>query len=61
MTTCHCDGPPHPFRPSWCGSGRGRDGRPINKLRAAAELEVRAAQLRAEASAEPEGREEADR
>jgi hypothetical protein len=18
MTTCHCDGPPHPYDPSWC-------------------------------------------
>ena len=29
MATCHCDGPPHTYDPSWCGVGRGDDGRPI--------------------------------
>jgi hypothetical protein len=49
MTTCHCDGPAHTYTPGWCRSGRDRDGNPINKRIAAAELELRAAQLRAEA------------
>ena len=29
MTTCHCDGPPHAYNPSWCGVGRGDNGGPI--------------------------------
>lgn len=52
MATCHCDGPPHAYTPSWCRAGRGADGRPINKVLAAAQLEVQAAQLRAEAESE---------
>jgi len=51
MSNCHCDGPPHAYSPGWCGAGRGDDGHPINKRIAAAQLELRAAQLRAEAEA----------
>ncbi len=50
MTTCSCDGPPHLYDPKWCGAGRATgSGEPINKRLAAAELELRAARLRAEA------------
>jgi hypothetical protein len=31
MTMCHCDGPPHPYDPSWCGVGRGDNGKPIGQ------------------------------
>lgn len=50
MSVCVCDGPPHPYDPSWCGAGkRSRDGGPVDKRVEAAELELRAARLRAEA------------
>lgn len=55
MTMCSCDGPPHHYNPSWCGAGvkSGTPNRePINKRLAAAELELRATRLRAEAEAE---------
>lgn len=52
MATCWCDGPAHTYDPSWCRAGRNQDGKPINKLIAAAQLELQAAQLRAEAEAE---------
>jgi hypothetical protein len=52
MSTCYCDGPGHPYAPSWCREGRDHAGRPINKTVAAARLELQAAQLRAEAEAE---------
>lgn len=53
---CSCDGPPHTYDPKWCGagvkSGSGSRQEPIDKRIAAAQLELRAAQLRAEAEAE---------
>lgn len=50
MSMCVCDGPPHRYSPSWCGAGKlARDGGPIDKRIKAAELELRAARLRAEA------------
>jgi hypothetical protein len=52
MSTCHCDGPPHTYSPGWCRAGRDGNGKPINKNLAAAQLELQAAQLRAEAEAE---------
>lgn len=52
MSTCYCDGPAHTYSPGWCRAGRGRDGRPIDKRLAAAQLELQAAQLRAEADVE---------
>jgi hypothetical protein len=35
VTTCHCDGPPHEYKPSWCGVGKGDDGKPIGTTVAA--------------------------
>jgi hypothetical protein len=29
MATCHCDGPPHTYDPSWCRAGKGDNGGPI--------------------------------
>lgn len=29
MATCHCDGPPHTYDPSWCRAGKGDNGQPI--------------------------------
>jgi len=29
MTTCHCDGPPHAYYPTWCREGRTDRGTPI--------------------------------
>ncbi len=52
MSTCYCDGPAHQYDPSWCGAGRARGGVPIDKRIAAAELELRAARLRAQADFE---------
>lgn len=52
MTTCYCDGPGHVYKASWCGAGRGIDGKPINKRIAAAKAELRAAELAAEADEE---------
>ena len=52
MTTCYCDGPGHEYRASWCGEGRGRDGKPIDKRIAAVKAELRAARLAAEADEE---------
>ena len=51
MATCYCDGPAHAYSPSWCRAGRGNGGKPINKSIAAAQLELQAAQMRAEAEA----------
>jgi len=28
--TCHCDGPPHSYTPSWCLKGRRANGSPID-------------------------------
>lgn len=29
MSTCHCDGPPHTYDPSWCREGRTDRGTPL--------------------------------
>ncbi len=52
MSVCYCDGPGHQYKASWCQEGRDDHGQPINKSIAAARLELRAAQLRAEAAEE---------
>jgi hypothetical protein len=28
--TCHCDGPPHYYDPSWCREGKQANGKPID-------------------------------
>ncbi len=50
MTLCICDGPAHLYSPGWCREGKDSQGAPINKLIAAAQLELKAAQLRAESN-----------
>ena len=50
VSMCSCDGPSHPYDPSWCGEGkRSSDGKPIDPGVAAAKLELQAALLRAQA------------
>jgi hypothetical protein len=43
MALCVCDGPPHPYEPSWCGIGREQGtGKPLGiRQRADGVIEVR--------------------